>query len=227
MVRLRCESFWERRLIPAFIYFFQMLYPFPAVNNPRAKTASAAGGCVLLRLESLNKSGGLETVSRELINDRAIAASIKRDGGRLWIGLSDGSKSLRAAEKIASLWVMVRRTAYTQLQYSPLLLGFTVIAMSLIFFAPPLLALAHPVHGSGFAALSGLISWMAMVTPYKPTLRDYGQNPWEGAILLLIAAFYAAMTVDSAVAHGRHQRGQWKGRHYGPSAGDGNLSEFP
>lgn len=227
MVRLNCESFWERRVIPAFIYFFQMLYPFPAVNDPRAKTAAAAGGCVLLRRESLIKSGGLDAVSRELIDDCAVAGLIKRAGGRLWLGLSDGSKSLRTAETLAPLWSMVQRTAYTQLKYSPWLLIFTVAAMSLIFLAPPVLVLTYPIHNSGFASLIGLSTWIAMAVTYGPTLRDYGQNRWESLILPIIAAFYAAMTVDSAVAHGRHRGGLWKGRHYGPSAETQNLSEFP
>ena len=227
MVRLRCKSYWERRLIPAFIYFFQMLYPFPAVNDPRAKTAAAAGGCVLLRRESLNESGGLEAVSGELIDDCAIAARIKAAGGRLWLGLSDGSKSLRAAETLGPLWKMVRRTAYTQLNYSPWLLGFTVIAMSLIFLAPPILSLSFLAHGSGFALSAGILAWFVMALSYAPTLRGYGQNPWEALILPILAAFYVAMTIDSAVAHGRHQGGQWKGRHYGPSAEAQNLSEFP
>lgn len=227
MVRLRCISFWEQRLIPAFIYFFQMLYPFPAVNDPRARIAAAAGGCMLLRRESLNKAGGLEAVSGALIDDCAIAALIKRGGGRLWLGLSDGSKSLRTADSLGPLWVMVRRTAYTQLKYSPLLLVLTIVAMALIFLAPPALFLGYPWHGNGFAALAGLAGWLAMVISYTPTLTDYGRSRWEGLLLPFSAALYAAMTVDSAVAHGRHRGGQWKGRRYGPSAGSGNLSEFP
>ncbi len=227
MVRLRCTSFWERRLIPAFIYFFQMLYPFPAVNDPRAKTAAAAGGCVLLRCESLNKSGGLEAVAGELIDDCAIAARIKADGGRLWLGLSDGSKSLRAAESLGPLWKMVRRTAYTQLSYSPLRLGLTIVAMSLIFLAPPVLSLTFSVHESAFALIAGLLGWFTMAFSYAPTLRVFDQNLWEALILPILAAIYVAMTIDSAVAHGRHRGGQWKGRHYGPSAGAQNLSESP
>lgn len=227
MVRLNCESFWERLLIPAFIYFFQMLYPFPAVNDPRAKTAAAAGGCVLLRRESLSKSGGLKAISGELIDDCALAAAIKGSDGRLWLGLSDSSKSLRAAESLGPLWAMVRRTAYTQLRYSTVLLIFTMAAMSLIFLAPPALALAYPAHNNDLAALAGLACWAAMAFSYGPTLKDYGRNPWESLLLPLSAALYAAMTVDSALAHGRSRGGQWKGRHYGPSAGTGNLSEFP
>ena len=227
MVRLRCESFWERRLTPAFIYFFQMLYPFPAVNDLRSKVAGAAGGCLLLRREFLKKAGGLEAVSGELIDDCAVAAAIKRAGGQLWLGLSDGSKSLRATESLGPLWAMVRRSAYTQLKYSPPLLFLAVVGMTLIFLSPPVLVFAYPWHGNGFAALAGLATWLAMAVSYGPTLKDYGRNPWEGLILPLIAALYTAMTVDSGVAHGRCRGGHWKGRHYGPSAGRGNLSEFP
>ncbi len=227
MVRLRCISFWERRLVPAFIYFFQMLYPFPAANDPRARTAAAAGGSMLLRRDSLIKVGGFEAVSGALIDDCAVAALIKRDGGRLWLGLSDSSKSLRAADSLGPLWAMVRRTAYTQLKYSLFILTLTVVALTLIFLAPPLLFLGYPWHGNGFAALSGLAGWIAMAISYGPTLADYGRSRWEGLLLPFSAALYAAMTVDSAVAHGRHRGGQWKGRNYGPSAEPGNLSEFP
>lgn len=227
MVRLRCTSFWERLLIPTFIYFFQMLYPFPAVNNPNARIAAAAGGCILLRRDSLGDSGGLESVSSALIDDCAIAKLIKNDGGRLWLGLSDGSKSLRAAESLKPLWAMVRRNAYSQLKYSPLLLALTAGAMVLIFLCPPALFLGFPLHGSSLASLLGLLSWLAMAISYGPTLADYSRNRWEGLILPLAAALYTAMTLDSAVAHGRHRGGQWKGRHYGTSAEPENLSEFP
>ena len=227
MVRLHCESFWERRLIPTFIYFFQTLYPFPAVNDPRSKIAAAAGGCVLLRRDSLRKAGELEAVSAELIDDCAIAGAIKRSGGRLWLGLSDGSKSLRTAESLGPLWTMVCRTAYTQLKYSPQLLGLTVAGIALIFLAPPVLLLSFPWHGHGFAALAGLTSWLFMIVSCGPTLKDYGLSHWNSFILPLTAAVYSAMTVDSAVAHMRRRGGQWKGRRYGPSVERGNLSEFP
>ncbi len=227
MVRLHCESFWERRLIPTFIYFFQTLYPFPAVNDPRSKIAAAAGGCVLLRRDSLRKAGELEAVSAELIDDCAIAGAIKRSGGRLWLGLSDGSKSLRTAESLGPLWTMVCRTAYTQLKYSPQLLGLTVAGIALIFLAPPVLLLSFPWRGHGFAALAGLTSWLFMIVSCGPTLKDYGLSHWNSFILPLTAAVYSAMTVDSAVAHMRRRGGQWKGRHYGPSVERGNLLEFP
>jgi len=227
MVRLRCESFWEKRLIPAFIYFFQMLYPFPAANDPRAKVAAAAGGCVLLRRDSLQNAGGLRSISGELIDDCALAKLIKGNGGRIWLGLAGESRSLRAAETLVPLWAMVRRTAYTQLRHSPIMVAGTVAALALIFLTPPILTLTYALHQSTFAATAGGAAWAAMACSYIPTLQDYGRSRWESLLLPISAALYAGMTVDSAVAHGRHRGGQWKGRHYGPSAAPQNLSESP
>jgi hopene-associated glycosyltransferase HpnB len=227
MVRLRCESFWEKRLIPAFIFFFQMLYPFPAANDDRSKTAAAAGGCVLLRRDALLKAGGLAGFSDNIIDDCALAAAIKRTGGRLWVGLSDASYSLRRCDTLEPLWGMVRRTAFTQLNHSIFILFMTLLGLFLVFLAPPLVALTLSWHGDGILALAGLLAWGGMAYAYAPTLRDYGRSPWEGLLLPLAALLYAGMTLDSGVAHWRQRGGQWKGRNYGPSAPGGNLSESP
>ena len=227
MVRLRCESFWERRLIPAFIFFFQMLYPFPAANDDRAKTAAAAGGCVLLRREALLKAGGLAGFRDNIIDDCALAEAVKRSGGRLWVGLSDASHSLRRADSLEPLWGMVRRTAFTQLNHSIIMIFMTLLGLSLVFLAPPLVALTYPWHGDGILALAGFLAWGGMAYAYAPTLRDYGRSPWEGLLLPLAALLYAGMTLDSGVAHWRQRGGQWKGRNYGPSSNAGNLSESP
>jgi hopene-associated glycosyltransferase HpnB len=227
MVRLRCKSFWERRLIPAFIFFFQMLYPFPAANDDRSKTAAAAGGCILLRREALLKAGGLAGFSDNIIDDCALAAAIKRTGGPLWVGLSDASHSLRRCDTLEPLWNMVRRTAFTQLHHSNVMLALTLLGLFLVFLAPPLVALTVSWHGDKILALAGFLAWGGMAYAYAPTLKDYGRSPWEGLLLPLAALLYAGMTLDSGVAHWRQRGGQWKGRNYGPSAPGGNLSESP
>jgi len=223
MVKLRCQSFWERRLIPAFVFFFQMLYPFPAANDDRSRIAAAAGGCVLLRREAFEKAGGLAAVRGKVIDDCAIAALIKRAGGGIWVGLADASHSLRRADSLEPLWGMVRRTAFTQLYHSNLLLFLTILGLVLVFLGPPIATL----FGHGLAFWAGLAAWGIMAFTYVPTLRDYGRSPWEGLLLPAVATLYAAMTFDSAVAHWRQRGGQWKGRHYGPSSGPGNLPESP
>jgi hopene-associated glycosyltransferase HpnB len=225
MVRLHCESPWERLLIPAFIFFFQMLYPFPAVNSRRSRTAAAAGGCVLLRRDRLVAAGGLEAIRGEIIDDCALAAIVKRSGARIWLGLADDSRSLRSADTLAPLWIMVRRTAFTQLRYStPLLVG-AVLGLALVFLGPVIVILGLPWHGRILATFAGIGALALIFRCYSPTLRDYGRSPWECLGLPMAAALYAAMTVSSAVAYWRHEGGQWKGRHYGPSAGSRNLSK--
>ncbi len=217
MVRLRCVSFWEHRLVPAFIFFFQMLYPFAAANDDRARTAAAAGGCVLLARGALRNAGGLAVISDRVIDDCALASIIKRSGGRIWLGLAGASYSLRAADTLGPLWSMVRRTAFTQLYYSRALLLGTLMGLGLVFAGPTLVVLSSPWHQHILATLAGLAAWALMAKAYAPTLRDYGRSPWEGWLLPFSAALYAAMTVDSAVAHWQRRGGQWKGRHYGPS----------
>jgi hopene-associated glycosyltransferase HpnB len=231
MVRLRCQSFWERRLVPAFIYFFQMLYPFRAANDDRSRLAAAAGGCVLLRRSALQTAGGLEAIRGNVIDDCALAAAVKGAGGRIWLGLADAapdaSRSLRRADSLDPLWHMVSRTAFTQLRHSAGLLILTLIGLGLVFCGPPLAALTYPWHGDGWAGLAGLLAWAGMAWTYAPTLRDYGRSPWEGWILPVVAALYAAMTLDSGLAHWRGRAGQWKGRNYRPSSGAQNLPKSP
>ncbi len=226
MVKLHCISFWERLLIPAFVFFFQMLYPFPAVNKDRARMAAAAGGCILVRRNILVRAGGVAAIRSAIIDDCALAAAIKRAGGKLWLGLADGSHSLRQAEGLGPLWAMVQRTAFTQLGHSAILLILTVVALGAVFLGPAVIVLAGTWHGNGLATLAGLLAWAMMAYAYRPTLRDYHRSPWQGLFLPLVAALYTAMTVASGVAHWRHRGGQWKGRYYGPSAEAGNLSEF-
>jgi hopene-associated glycosyltransferase HpnB len=222
MVLLNAVRFWERLLIPAFVFFFQMLYPFRAVNDSRASVAGAAGGCILLRRTALERAGGLAAIRDALIDDCALAGAVKRAGGRLWLGLTTTSRSLRAADGLTPLWRMVQRTAFTQLRYSYLLLTGTLAGLALLFLVPPLAVLA----GSP-AAWPGAAAWVLMAAAYAPTLRLYGLHPVQGLALPLVGGLYGAMTASSALAHAGGRGGGWKGRHYAASAGPANLPESP
>lgn len=215
MVRLRCRSVWEVLLIPAFVFFFQKLYPFSWVNDPAQPTAAAAGGCILVRREALERAGGLAEVRGSLIDDCALAAAIQRSGGRLWLALSRRTRSLRPYPGLDSIWKMVARTAFTQLDYSFATLALTVGAMGFLYLAPPVLALVGLVTAQPPVALPALLAWLLMAVAYLPTLRFYEQPPWLALALPLIAVLYVAMTIDSAYRHWRGEGGAWKGRVYG------------
>ncbi len=214
MVKLHCKSFWEHLLVPAFIFFFQMLYPFPAVNNPRSKVAGAAGGCVLIRRTALDRIGGIAAIKDALIDDCALAEAVKKGGGNIWLGLADYSRSIRPADGLSSLWHMVTRTAFTQLGYSVVLLLGTVAALTLIFLMPPLLLLSLPWHDDIVAGLMGGTAWLAMAIAYRPTLLVYGRPALAGLLLPVIAALYTAMTIHSAINHWFGASSHWKGRDY-------------
>ena len=226
MVALSCRGFWERLLVPPFIYFFQMLYPFAWVNDPRRRTAAAAGGCILLRRRALEAAGGFEPIKGELIDDCALARRIKGLGGagggardssgggrgRIWLGLTAEARSIRPYQGLGGIWRMVARSAYTQLGRSPLLLAGCLLGMALTFLAPPLIGLTVELHDNGAAAMIGFITWSLMALSALPTYRLYGQPIWLATFLPLAAALYCAMTLDSAVQHWRGRGGQWKGR---------------
>jgi hopene-associated glycosyltransferase HpnB len=215
MARLRCDSFWERLLIPAFVYFFQKLYPFAWVNDPRRRTAAAAGGCVLIRAAALARIGGIAAVRGKLIDDCSLARAVKESGGRLWLGLADHTISLRGYTTLGPIWGMVARSAYTQLLHSPLLLIGTVIGMLLLYLAPPLLALSWPFYGNAAAGLMGALAWLLMAASYAPMLRHYGRSPIEALLLPKAGLLYTLMTIDSARLYYRRGGNRWKGRDYG------------
>jgi hopene-associated glycosyltransferase HpnB len=215
MVRLHCERGWERLLVPAFVYFFQKLYPFPRINDPRSRTAGAAGGCMLVRADALARAGGIEAIRGEIIDDCALGRALKA-GGRIWVGLGPSEYSFRPYPRLGDVWSMVARSAYTQLGHSPLLLAGTLVGLVLVYLAPPLLALGWPLHGSAAAAGAALAAWALMAWTFQPTLRDYGRSPWLGLALPVAGALYLAMTVDSARRHHRGRGAEWKGR---PGAG--------
>jgi hopene-associated glycosyltransferase HpnB len=220
MVRLRCESFWERWLIPAFVFFFCKLYPFRWVNAPGRATAAAAGGCILIRTEALRRSGGLAAIRQTLIDDCSLARLVKDNDressgeGRLWLGLSDTTVSLRAYPDLASIWSMVSRTAFSQLDHSPWWLLATVLSMGLIYLMPPL-GLAGGVLLANPPLIGlGLAGWLLMAVAYMPMLRFYRLSRWRAFALPAIALLYTLMTIDSARRHWRGQGGAWKGRTY-------------
>jgi len=207
-------GFWGRLLIPAFVFFFQKLYPFAWVADPRRRTAGAAGGCILVRRAALERAGGLAAIRGALIDDCTLAAAVKASGGRLWLGLEPRLVSLRPYLGLAGIWHMVARTAYTQLHYSPLLLAGTLLGLAVTYLVAPLAVLTWPWHGQTLAAALGLITWLLMIVAYRPTLRLYGEPAAAGALLPLTALLYSLMTVSSALRHWRGQGGQWKGRVY-------------
>ncbi len=217
MVALSCHGWWERLLIPPFIFFFQMLYPFPWVNDPRRRTAAAAGGCILLRRAALVEAGGFAAIRGELIDDCALARRIKdlsraRGTGGIWLGLATTARSIRPYRGLRDIWTMVARSAYTQLHHSPVLLVGTVAGMALTFLAPPLIGLSAPAHGANVAAILGFTAWSAMTLSAWPTYSHYRQSFRLAVLLPLAAALYCAMTLDSARRHRHGRGGTWKGR---------------
>jgi len=207
MARLTVETWAERLLIPAFVFLFAMLYPFAFVNDPRARTAAAAGGCMLVDRAALERAGGLEAIAGALIDDCTLAALMKRKGP-IWLGLTDRARSLRPYGSLAAIGRMISRSAYAQLQFSPVLLAATIAGMTLLYLAPPIIG----VVGTGLARLAGLATWLAMAIAYQPMLRFYRLGFWRGALMPLIGACYVAFTLASAVEHWRGRGGMWKGR---------------
>jgi len=213
MVKLRCESSAEHWLAPAFVFFFQMLYPFAWVNDPGRRTAAAAGGCMLVPRQSLAEAGGLAAVRGALIDDCALAALMKRRG-RVWLGLTQEALSLRAYPTFADFGRMVARSAFAELRFSVLRLIMAEIAMGFVFLAPPLLA----VFSRGAPQALGAAAWAIMALLLAPTLRLYGRPAFSGLALPAIAAAYMLFTVQSAAQYWTGRGGLWKGRVQAPMA---------
>jgi hopene-associated glycosyltransferase HpnB len=207
MASLHCEKLAERAMIPAFIFFFQMLYPFAWVNRANRPTAAAAGGCMLVRRQSLQAAGGIEAIRGELIDDCALARLLKSHGP-IWLGLTKRVHSVRACATIGEIRGMIVRSAYAQLRFSPWWLAFTTAAMLLVYVAPALLALS----GSGMPQFLGVLAWVFMTLAFQPTLRFYRVSPWWGVALPAIAASYLVFTLESAYRYMRGRGGVWKGR---------------
>jgi hopene-associated glycosyltransferase HpnB len=225
MARLHCGTFWERLLIPAFVYFFQKLYPFAWAADPRRDTAAAAGGCVLVRARPLEALGGIAAIRGRLIDDCALARAVKRSGGRLWIGLAAEALSLRVYDRLAPIWMMVARSAFTQLRHSAFLLIGTVLGMALLYLAPPLILVAAPWHGDRPAALLAAAADLAMAASSLPMLAYYGRRPWEGFLLPLAGLLYTLMTLDSARRYWFVGGNRWKGRDYARSGASAHARD--
>jgi hopene-associated glycosyltransferase HpnB len=209
MVRLNCTSFAERALVPAFVYFFQMLYPFASVNNPRSGVAAAAGGTVLVRRESLERIGGIEAIKDALIDDVTLAKAIKKVGP-IYLGHSGLATSVRPYPHFVDIWQMVSRTAFTQLRYSFGALLLTLLGLTLVWLVPAWATL----FGTGWTFACGLAAFLLAALSYVPTLRRYGRNPSWSLTLPLIALFYMAATVGSALNHWFGRGSRWKSRSY-------------
>jgi hopene-associated glycosyltransferase HpnB len=214
MVRLRCQSFWEQLLIPAFVFFFQKLYPFSWVNNPKKATAAAAGGCILIHSEALNRIGGLQIIRQALIDDCSLAKAVKSTHGKIWLGLSTLTYSLRPYDSLKTIWDMVARSAYTQLNYSPFLLIGSLLGMTLVYLLPPIAIIFGLVLGNWIITLISFIGYLLMTFAYFPIIRFYKCSPVFAFSLPIIAFLYTSMTIDSALQHWQGRGGAWKGRVY-------------
>jgi hopene-associated glycosyltransferase HpnB len=210
MVRLNCSSGAEKWLVPAFVYFFQMLYPFARVNDPNSTVAAAAGGTVLIRREALERIGGIESIKGALIDDVTLAKAVKR-GGSIYLGHSGLAVSVRRYPRVSDLWHMITRTAFTQLRYSVPLLALTLIGLALVWWVP----LGAALIGEGWQRAGGLAAFALGSLSFVPTLRRYRLNPVMSLALPLIALFYMAATLGSAYNYWRGSGARWKNRDYG------------
>ena len=210
MARLRCQSGWERSHVPAFVYFFQMLYPFARVNNPRSSVAAAAGGTVLIRREALDRIGGIAAIKDALIDDVTLAAAVKKVGP-IYLGHSGLAASVRPYPHFVDIWRMVSRTAFTQLRYSFMLLLLTLVGLTVVWLVPA----EQILFGRGVGFACGLAAFLLAAGSYIPTLRRYGRNSLWSLTLPLIALFYMAATVGSALKHWFGAGANWKSRAYG------------
>jgi hopene-associated glycosyltransferase HpnB len=220
MARLRADTFWERLLIPPFVFFFQLLYPFHRVQDPRSRVAAAAGGCILIRRQVLEDSGGLEGIAAALIDDVALAKRVKRAGGRLWLGFDTGIRSLRPYERLDQFWRMVARSAYDQLHYRLDLLIVVLAGLLLLVASPPLIAFAaawQTVPGPASLSVYRALLWAALAWALEalvllPSVKHHRVPSVFAMGLPLAAVFYGLMTAGSAWSHLAGGGSRWKGR---------------
>ena len=210
MVKLRCRTLAERLCIPAFLFFFFKLYPPGWIARRDLPTAGAAGGCILIRPSALKRIGGIAAIRGELIDDCALARAIKQTGV-IWLGLTSETHSIREYATFGEIHRMIARTAFTQLHYSAILLAGTIVAMFIIYLAPPLLIFTR----DPISVACGAAAWLLMTLSYLPALRFYGRSPALAPLLPAVALFYLIATVDSAIRHWRGRGGLWKGRVFG------------
>lgn len=208
MATLQCRSFAERALMPAFVFFFFMLYPPSWIRDPRRSTAGAAGGCMLIRRTVLEAIGGIEAIRGELIDDCALARAVKRAGSQVWLQVSAQTRSVRSYPAFGEIGGMISRTAFTQLRHSTVLLAGTALGLAITYLVPPALSLAGSTRQAGV----GSLAWLMMSCAYLPALRFYRRSPLWAPFLPLVALFYLAATLHSALAYWSGSGGKWKGR---------------
>ncbi|HEX4232580.1 MAG TPA: glycosyltransferase [Bryobacteraceae bacterium] len=208
MVKLGCLSFAEKALIPAFVFFFFMLYPPRWIASSRSKLAGAAGGCMLVKPEALVRVGGFSAIRNTMIDDCALAGIVKRSGGRVWLGLTSSTTSNRSYGSFGEIGRMISRTAFHQLNHSTLLLAGTIVGLIVTYLLPVALIFS----GSSITAIEGAIAWLLMSIAYLPMVRFYGRSFLWACALPWIACFYLGATVHSAIQYWRGRGGEWKGR---------------
>lgn len=208
MVKLHCRSVAEKLLIPAFVFFFFLLYPPGWTRDPRRKTAGAAGGCMLIRPAALARAGGIAAIRQEIIDDCVLARAVKRSGGRVWLGLTEDTRSVRVYGSFAEIGRMIARTAFNQLRHSVWLLLGAVLGMLLVYVLP----IALLVSGSGLLGAVGALAYLLMIAAYLPMVRFYRLNPLWALALPLSALFYMGAAVHSAAKYWLGRGGEWKGR---------------
>jgi hopene-associated glycosyltransferase HpnB len=215
MVKLHCQSVAEKLLIPAFVYFFFKLYPPAWISNPRRDTAGAAGGCILIRPVALDQAGGIAAIRQQVIDDCSLAARLKHAGGRLWLGASATTCSVRPYGSFSEIGRMISRSAFSQLRHSTLLLLLSMMGMTVTYLLPPALVLRGLLsghHAAPAALIVGTAAWLLMIVSYVPVLRLYSLSPLWALALALAAVFYVGATFHSAVKYWSGRGGQWKGR---------------
>lgn len=215
MAELHCKTFWERLLSPAFVFFFKLLYPFASSNDPKKRTAAAAGGCMLVRADALDAIGGFAAIRGALIDDCTLAAALKRHRPPIWLGMSRSVRSLRVYERLGDFWSMVSRSAFTQLRYSTAWLLAATALMVLTLLVPVAALVVGVAAGEPVAAAAGGAAWLAMAAAYRPVVQFYRLPALWAATLPAAAALFLAMTYDSAVRYWRGTRASWKSRDYG------------
>ena len=208
MAQLSCATWAERFLIPAFVFFFQMLYPFAWVAQGKRRLAAAAGGCLLVRREALERAGGIASIRSEIIDDCALARHLKAQGP-IWLGLTRRARSLRPYGSLGEIGRMISRSAYAQLGYSPVLLAGTIAGMVLTYLVPSALVF---MGSNDIAQGLGLCAWVLMALLFQPILRFYRLSPVWGVALPAIGATYTLFTLYSAFQFWRGRGGMWKGR---------------
>ena len=214
MVTLNCKGFWERLIIPAFIYYFQLLYPFHAVNNAHRSEAGAAGGCILISYNAVQSIGGFHAIKDKLIDDCSLAQVVKAKGYKIWLGHGTKSLSLRSSPRFSQLSKMVARTAFVQLSYSYIRLLFAILGMFLIYILPVFSFIYGGISQNWLLMSIGALSWGLMAYTYWPTIQAYQLKRFESFLMPFTASLFMGMTLYSAWLHFRGKHSGWHNRSY-------------